>query len=463
MAQSLSRSGAETAEGVPKFDATGVQSSGSIIIRNGCLSQWDREPNGSGRGKVTAVSAHPPADNPGPRERYTGSAAGRWTMLIVGMLATVAAALMINGAAFLIPALRVDRGMSLAGAGVVVAMPTVGVLLTLFVWGAIVDRVGERRALVTGSVLTSAAAFAASTTESTVTLGLFLLLGGSAAASVNSATGRVVVGWFPAQRRGLAMGIRQMALPLGVAVSALTVPTLADRHGIAAAMLLPAAASALAALACLILVFDPPRPSRSAGASADLLTNPYRGHSVLWRIHGASVLLVVPQYVVWTFALVWLTDQRDWSPAAAGVIITLAQIGGAFGRIAAGVLSDRVGSRMRPMRWIVVLIAVVMAALAAADAADVSVAIALLVVASVATVAPNGLAFTAVAEIAGPFWSGRALGSQNTAQYLAAAAVPPVFGLLIGQTSYAAAFAVCAVLAAAALPVLPRSTADRTG
>ena len=47
------------------------------------------------------------------------------------------------------------------------------------------------------------------------------------------------------------------------------------------------------------------------------------------------------------------------------------------------------------------------------------------------TVADNGLAFTAVAERAGPFWSGRALGVQNTAQFLTASAVPPLAGLAV--------------------------------
>ena len=48
-----------------------------------------------------------------------------------------------------------------------------------------------------------------------------------------------------------------------------------------------------------------------------------------------------------------------------------------------------------------------------------------MVVASTVTVADNGLAFTSVAERAGSYWSGRALGVQNTAQYLTAAAVAP--------------------------------------
>jgi len=70
----------------------------------------------------------------------------------------------------------------------------------------------------------------------------------------------------------------------------------------------------------------------------------------------------------------------------------------------------------------------------------------------------NGLAFTAVAEIAGPRWAGRAFGIQNTGQYLTAAAVPPVAGLLIQHCGYGWTFAAVALFAAAAVPLVPRPT-----
>ena len=50
-----------------------------------------------------------------------------------------------------------------------------------------------------------------------------------------------------------------------------------------------------------------------------------------------------------------------------------------------------------------------------------------------------------MAERAGSYWSGRALGVQNTAQYLTAAAVAPVAGLAISQWGYAAAFGLAAL------------------
>jgi MFS family permease len=74
------------------------------------------------------------------------------------------------------------------------------------------------------------------------------------------------------------------------------------------------------------------------------------------------------------------------------------------------------------------------------------------------SVADNGLAFTAVAEIAGAHWSGRALGWQNTGQNLAAAAVPPLIGALIGLVGYSAGFALMALAPLIAVPLIPRDT-----
>jgi sugar phosphate permease len=379
----------------------------------------------------------------------------RWAMLAISTCAQSASSLFANGAAFLIPFLHDERHLSLARAGILVAMPTLGFVLTLIAWGALVDRVGERRVLVSGLALTALAGGAAAlSSDSYVLIGAFLLLGGMAAASTNAASGRVVVGWFPPERRGLAMGVRQMAQPLGVGVAALTIPPLASAYGIGWALALPAITAGVLAIACAIVVKDPPRPSR-ANASAASLANPYRGSRLLVRIHSVSVLLVVPQFVVWTYGLVWLISDRGWSAGTAGLVITLAQVLGAFGRIAAGALSDRVGSRMRPLRWVALAAVFVMLLLALTDELNSSLSVLLLVLATVITVADNGLAFTSVAEIGGPFWGGRAMGAQNTAQFLAAAIVPPVVGALIGAVGYPAAFAITAFLPAAAVPLVP--------
>jgi MFS family permease len=375
-------------------------------------------------------------------------------MLVIALTTTLCANVFINGVAFLIPTLHTERGLNLAQAGLISALPSFGMVVTLIAWGYLVDRFGERMVLTVGSALTAAAAFAAASAQSLVTVGVFLFLGGMAAASSNSASGRLVVGWFPPQQRGLVMGIRQTAQPLGVGLGALVIPQLAEAWGVTAALLFPAVACAVSAVISAIGVLDPPRPPR-ADAHADDLANPYRGSSTLWRIHAVSVLLVVPQCVVWTFTLVWLISDRGWSSASAGAMVTFAQILGAAGRIAAGRWSDKAGSRLHPIRTIAIGAAVAMGLLAVTDLIHSPVSIAVMVVASVITVSDNGLAFTAIAELAGPFWSGRALGTQNTSQLLTAGIVPPVFGALITAAGFPLAFAVCALFPLVALPLVP--------
>lgn len=377
-------------------------------------------------------------------------------MLASGMVAQVTATAVASTPLLLIPHLHLDQGLSLVASGALAAAPAVGTLLTLIAWGAIVDRVGERISLTAGLLLLtlgSAVALAGARLDETLVLAAGFLVCGVAAGSSNSASGRLVVGWFPARRRGLAMGIRQTGLPLGVGLAALVAPVLVDARGIAAVVALCLAVAAVSTVFVGLTVVDPPHPmSDHAGASA----NPYRGDPRLVRIHAASALLVIPQYVVWTFMLLWLIDRHGWSVGAAGALYAAAQLLGAAGRIGAGWWSDRIGDRLRPMRQVAVAATVVMLVLAVLDGSP--VAIAAMVAATVITVADNGLAFTAVAEIAGPRWSGRAFGIQNTGQHLTAAAVPPVVGALVEFAGYGWAFAAAAIFPLIAVALVPVPT-----
>jgi MFS family permease len=377
-------------------------------------------------------------------------------MLGLGVAAQAAGALLVSSPAYLIPLLHLQRGLPLAQAGLLASAPTVGMMLTLVAWGAVTDRYGERWVIAGGLALTAVFAFAAAAAPGYPGLGLLLLLGGAAAASTSAASGRVVVGWFPRSRRGLAMGIRQMSQPLGVAVAALAVPSLAAHAGIWAPLVIAGAALAVLAVSCAVGITDPPRPPVRADGERARPANPYRGSRFLTRIHLLSALLVVPQFTLSTFGLIWLVTTLGWNAAAAGAVIAAAQFLGAVGRILVGQLSDSVGSRVRVLRWVAICGVVVMLALAGCGGLHWSAAAALvLVLASVVSVADNGLSYTSVAEAAGPAWSGKALGIQNTGQFVAASAVGPGIGALIAAAGYPVAFALVALTPLAALPLVP--------
>ena len=376
-------------------------------------------------------------------------------VLFAGLFAMTAGCTFQYGLAYLIPAFRAE-GLSLEQAGILVACPTAGLLLTLVAWGAAADRWGERLVLGLGLALAGAILLAGATVHGTAALGACLAAAGAAGASVYAASGRLILGWFPARQRGLAMGIRQSAQPLGVAVAALALPSI-GAHGRPAALGFLGTFCLAAALLVVVAVRDPARPPRHAlpRGSSPYRAGPGGARGVLWRIHAASALLVVPQFAVATFALVFLVDAHGLEPVTAGRVLAIAQACGAFSRLGAGVWSDRVGSRMRPMRALALATALVLGALAAGAAVRAPWAVAALFAAVIISVSTNGLAFTAVAEHAGSSWAGRALGIQNTGQNALAAATPPVLAALIGAAGYAAAFGVVALFPLGAAALVP--------
>lgn len=379
--------------------------------------------------------------------------AAAWLMLTLGVAAQATGTLIVSTPAYLIPYLLAERGLSLTQAGMLAAAPTVGMVLTLVAWGAAADRFGERWVIAGGLAGTTLFTLLAVPVTDAMGIGVLLGLAGAASASTNAASGRVVVGWFPRPRRGLAMGIRQMSQPLGVAIAALTVPTMAAHDDLAHPLLLSGITASVLAVACAIGIRNPPRATQHITVPVG---NPYRRSSFLWRIHAVSMLLVAPQFTLSIFGLMWLTSALGWATTSAGIVIALAQFVGALGRIAVGHLSDRTGSRVTVLRWIAFSGVVVMLLLALTGWQGWALAGALaLTLATVVSVADNGLAFTSVAEVAGPRWSGRALGIQNTGQFIAASAVGPVVGSLIGLVGYPAAFALTALTPLISLPLIP--------
>lgn len=382
-------------------------------------------------------------------------------MLVLGIAAQAAGSMLVSTPVYLIPLLHVQRGVPLAQAGALASAPTIGMVLTLVAWGALADRYGERWVIAGGLALTAVFALAAVAVHGFLPLALLLGLGGAAAASTSAASGRVVVGWFPRWRRGLAMGLRQMSQPLGVAAAALVVPSLASRFGAGGPLLVAGLVLAALALGCALGIRNPPRPEAATGAASPYRPNPYRPNpyrqsSFLARIHVVSAFLVLPQFTLSTFGLVWLIAGMGWNQTAAGLVIGVSQIIGALGRILVGTLSDRVGGRVRVLRWVAVSGVAVMSLLALTGFLHWTAAGAvMLVIATTVSVADNGLAFTSVAEAAGPAWSGKALGIQNTGQFLAASAVGPGVGALIGAVGYPLAFALVALAPLVSIPLVP--------
>ncbi|MEU7002451.1 MFS transporter [Nonomuraea sp. NPDC046570] len=376
----------------------------------------------------------------------------RWLMLGLGVNAHTSVTLGLAGLPVVMPDIERHFAVPLPVAGLIGNAPAIGILFALVAWGALADRRGERLVLGVGVSLAAVLLAAAALVPWTWAVIVLLALAGAAGAAAVVGGGRIVLRWFAPHERGVAMGLRQVSYTLGMAVAAFLLPPVAGAYGIPGVLFVCAGVALVAAVLAVLFLADPPHSLEPAGTVAG--GSPYRQRA-LWRVHGTSALQAVPQVVVGTYGVTCLVRVYGWDAVAAGQLFGAAAIAGAVVRIAVGRWSDRTGLRMRPLRLITVMTVAVLVSLVAGQLAGAWFGPVLIAVASVITVAGNGLAYLSAGELAGPGWAGRVLGTHNSIQNTVALVAVPVAGVVITQVGFWAGFAVGLACTIASLPVIP--------
>lgn len=463
--------------------------------------------------------------SPSARAGVARGPAHRWRVLAAGVAANMsfsaAAAGIPTTAVWMRSAYRLDN----AALGLVLGALGFGVALSELPWGIAADRFGDRRVLLTGLVATAAmlAVMVAAIVPSAHAVPPLLrvvaamccvgLLGGS----VNGSSGRAVMRWFGERERGLAMSIRQTAVPLGGGVGAALLPALASHAGFAAvygALMLLCAGSAALTWRWLheppggVVAFAPSatsaasvatatsgasdssvasaasvpsatsRTSDTSAASAAPSTSststtppaaqqasaaPARGplaSARVWRIVLGIGALCAPQFAVLTFATVFLHDFGRLGLAGISTAMVALQAGAMVMRVWSGRHTDRHGNRRAYLRGSVCVAAGAFSLLAAATAASpyvpLGAIVAILVFAGICVSAWHGVAYTELATLAGANHAGTALGMANTVVYLGLFATPLAIPPLLAVSSWSVVWLATALIAGATYPLFAR-------
>jgi sugar phosphate permease len=336
----------------------------------------------------------------------------------------------------LAPAIRDQYDLSLTQIGVVVAAEWIGLTFSMLPWGFAADRFGERWTLAVGLTGCAACLLGAAFAPEYLSLVALLLLGGVFGGSVQSGSGRAVMGWFPARERGLALGVRQTAVPVGGVIAAAAIPVLeSPRAGFVFLSLIVLAGAIVGAVVL------------RSGAEHELETadveSTLRDRRLL-IVCGASGLYVVPQVALMGFVVLFLHDARGFSTGEAAAVLAVSQVLAAALRIGVGRWSDVLGSRVRPLRLIGALVAVLLVLVAVAATLDAWILVPVIAAATGLSMAWNGLSFTIAAEVGGRR-SGAAIGIQQTVLSASGVAVPVAFAAAVSATSWQAAFGLAAV------------------
>jgi sugar phosphate permease len=362
----------------------------------------------------------------------------RSAVLAAGTVAVASgAAMFVTGLPVLAPTLQSELDLSLGEIGLLLAAAWVGSTLTLLPWGLVADRFGERWALSVGLGASAAFLAAAAFADSFWPLFVLLALAGAVGSSVNSASGRAVMQWFGPSERGLALGIRQSAIPAGGLIGALVVPALAEAGGSQAAFLFLAGFCAFGAVIGAVFL-------RRGNAGEEGLDTASVSRTLadtkLWRLCLGSGVYLYAQLAVIGFAVLFLHEEHDISSSSAALVVAAAQVVAVGLRIAVGHWSDVIGSRVRPLRIVGLGVAASLALISALTVGPVALLVVALALAGGLSMAWNGLSFAAAAELAGLHRSGAAIGFQQTVLSGIGVVAPPLFAATVTHLSWTAAF-----------------------
>ena len=328
----------------------------------------------------------------------------------------------------LAPELQIEFGFSKAEVGFLISLVFIGGALTSYPAGRLTDRVGPASVLGWALGIFAVAMLAAAVAPNVAVFLAVIALGGVAYGGVNPPTNVAVASSFEG-RLGFFLSVKQSGVPLGGLVAGVVLPPIVVAAGWRWGLV-------TAALTCMVVVAAtpllrgariPPRPAGTGLAGA-----PISGGE-LAALGAFGFVMSGTQWSIFAHLTLFLTEDKAFSLATAGLALGLAQGLGAGARLVWGGLSDLPGRRMTIMG---VLSLVSISCLVALAAGVGGLALWVVLAATGITVVGwNGAYYALIADRAGPGGIGRASANALIFIFAGSVVMPPLLGLLVDTTS----------------------------
>ena len=260
-------------------------------------------------------------------------------------------------------------------------------------------------------------------------------------------------------RRNLMFSIKQTGVPLGGVIISLTAPVLAVTVGWhwALAMIAVIAVATLLCTERARAAWDSDR--QPAGS---VRSEPFGGVPLVWRQQSlrwvalAAVLFSAVQRMLLTYTVVYLVAEGGYGLVEAGVMLSVAQIGGSISRIPWGWLADRLKSGLAVLTLICVIMTVSSAALVALDASwPKPLVYGLFFVLGASCLGWNGIVHAECARLSPPGTISLVAGATSFFVFGGVMLGPPVYAVAYGMIgSFGTTFILMVVSGLAALGLL---------
>jgi len=382
----------------------------------------------------------------------------------------------------LAPFLKESFDLTNAQVGGLTSATAVAYAPTLIFAGWLADRIGVRRALLIGTLITGVGIGAVALAPSYGVMLLLLALSGFGCGFIYPTAVKAIMLWFPARERATAVGVNQAAVNVSGILGAAIMPALALAFGWQAGFVF-AAGLAFAVCGVALAFYRDPLPGESpadaqGGTGASLceieqglpcVTGDEEADRAALRpgflavvrsrdillLGLAALFLCMVEFASLAHLVLFLHVDRAYSVAAAAGLLAFSQAAGAFGKPLSGLLSDRLlGRRRKPaLLALAGLAGLACAILALIGPGHTWLLWLALLLLGAGAVGWGGLFGTLAGETAGAAAAGAAAGVTAAIDNVGIFLGPPLFGLIVDRTgSYAPAWwAMVGASAAAAI------------
>lgn len=246
----------------------------------------------------------------------------------------------------LLPLIRDAFSLSYAQSGFAVSAYSLSLGLSNAPMGALADRIGWRRVIAAGLVLTGVGSIAIALAGSYVQLLILLVTLGIVSGTYHAPAASLLAHAFPAKVRGAAMGLHITGGHLSFFATPLVAALVVAAVGTWRAPYLAFAAAPIVA-GILVWSLAPRDRDQHPGGGAGVFA--FREVWAVFRSVGpivsVSVLFQILYAAVFAFLTLYLVDARGFAAPVAAALFGVPQLVGVAGAPLAGWLSDRLGRR----------------------------------------------------------------------------------------------------------------------
>ena len=281
----------------------------------------------------------------------------RWMILGVTWFSYMAVHMVRTSVPPLSPFIIEELHLSKTEVGLLISAGALGYSIFQLPAGWLIDRLGVRRMLFTGTFLAGAIIIGMVLASSLQVALAVLFLGGFGYGCFPAVTTKALLQWFPPTDRGTAVGIQQTSINAAGIITAMTLPIIATCLGWRFGFIGVGLFSIAAAVVAHFYYLDPPASGAKSGFEVvhrrtdwAMIREVVLNRNIL-LVSASCIGFMAVDYSLVTYLIIYLNEAVGVAVALAGFYLALTNIGGLLGKLSFGLMSDRVfdGSRKKPL------------------------------------------------------------------------------------------------------------------